>query len=75
MFSRCSCINGTGTATPGLCDTKCTMFYPFLIVIIISAFGGTTCMMPTFIVTIRFVISLVRFCMCNSCKLESAILV
>lgn len=52
----CACINdGNGTGTPGLCETQCTMLYPYLIANVVGSFASTFSMMPGYIVTLRSV--------------------
>ncbi|XP_025102615.1 solute carrier organic anion transporter family member 2A1-like isoform X2 [Pomacea canaliculata] len=53
-YQNCTCIGG-GTATAGVCDYSCPMFYPFMIGLACQALFGTFAIVPTLIVTIRCV--------------------
>lgn len=54
-FIDCGCVGENGTASPGLCDTKCTMMAPYLALGLVSGLVGTTAAMPSIIFSIRCV--------------------
>ncbi|XP_061168478.1 solute carrier organic anion transporter family member 2B1-like [Saccostrea echinata] len=55
IYTNCTCIEGGGTATPGLCKTDCEMFWPFLIVNTVSSLIVSVCIVPGIMFSVRCV--------------------
>lgn len=54
VYRNCSCIAG-GTATAGMCDYSCSMFYPYIIFVCCSSLFATFSIIPKLIIYIRAV--------------------
>ncbi|PVD27050.1 hypothetical protein C0Q70_12200 [Pomacea canaliculata] len=54
MYQNCTCIAG-GTATAGMCDYSCPMFYPFMVAVAAGSLFGTLSIIPKLIIYIRSV--------------------
>ncbi|XP_076437182.1 solute carrier organic anion transporter family member 2A1-like [Babylonia areolata] len=51
-YVNCTFTEG-GTATPGMCDYSCAMFYPYVIAFCVQSLFGTVAIIPKLIVYIR----------------------
>ncbi|XP_061168479.1 solute carrier organic anion transporter family member 2B1-like isoform X1 [Saccostrea echinata] len=54
-YTNCTCIEGVGTATPGLCKTDCEMFWPFLILSAVYCLFVSICIVPSIMFSVRCV--------------------
>ncbi|XP_061168483.1 solute carrier organic anion transporter family member 2B1-like [Saccostrea echinata] len=54
-YTNCTCIEGGGTATPGLCKTDCEMFWPYLIVNTLSSLIISISIIPGYMFSVRCV--------------------